>query len=105
MFLRFDSRLHHSNMVCIRNQRDYNVVFGYRVFQSGRIIYVEADGLSVGKVAGELLGRGQRTAGDSDVHAGVGEDLDGRRGDEAGAEEEGGLRHCYCEGRCAWRIV
>jgi hypothetical protein len=52
-----------------------------------------------------LLGRGQRTGGDSDVHAGVGEDLHGGRGDEAGAEEEGGLRHCYCEGRSAWRIV
>ena len=73
--------------------------------RAGRIIYVEPDGLSVGKVAGELLGGGQRTAGDGDVHAGVGEDLDGRRGDEAGAEEEGGLRHCYYEGCCAWRIV
>ena len=84
-------------MVCIGYQRDCDVVFGYRVFQSGRIIYVEADGLSVGKAAGELLGRGQRTAGDSDVHAGVGKDLDGRRGNEAGAEEEGGLRHSYCD--------
>lgn len=103
MFLRFDSRLHHSNMVCIGYQRDYDVVFGRRVFQGGRIVYIEADGLSVGKVAGELLGRGQRTAGDSDMYAGVGENLNGRRGDEAGAEEEGGLRHCFREGRCAWK--
>ena len=92
-------------MICIGYQRDYDVVFGYRVFQSGRIIYVEADGLGVGKVAGELLGRGQRTAGDGDVHTGVGEDLDGGRGDEAGAEEESGLRHCCCEGRGAWGMV
>lgn len=92
-------------MVCIGYQGDYDVVFGYRVFQSGRIIDVEADGLSIGKVAGELLGRGQRTAGDGDVHAGVGEDLDGRRGNKTGAEEKGGLRHPYCEGRCTWRIA
>jgi len=31
--------------------------------------------------------------------------LDGGRGDEAGAEEEGGLRHCCCEGRGAWGMV
>ena len=98
MFLRFDSRLHHSSMVCIGYQGYYDVVFGYGIFQSGRIIYIEADGLRVGRVAGELLGGGQRTAGHSDVHAGVGEDLDGRGGDEAGAEEEGGLRHCNCDG-------
>ena len=67
--------------------------------------YVEADGLGVGKVARELLGRGQRTAGDGDVHACVGEYLDCRRGNEAGAEEEGGLRHRSYEERCAWRIV
>ena len=100
MFLRLDSRLHHSNMVCVGYQRDYDVVFGYRIFQSGGIIYVEADGLSVGKLASELLGRGQRTAGDSDLHAGVGENLDGRHGDEAGAEEERGLRHFYGERLC-----
>lgn len=74
-------------------------MFGCRIFQSGRVVYVEADGLSVGKVAGELLGRGQRTAGDGDMHSSVGEDLDGRRGDEAGTEEEGGLWHCCYKGR------
>jgi hypothetical protein len=32
------------------------------------------------------------------MHAGVGEDLDGGRGNEAGTEEEGGLGHCCCGG-------
>jgi hypothetical protein len=41
-------------MICIGYQRDYDVVFSYRVFQSCRIIYVEADGLGVGKVAGDF---------------------------------------------------
>jgi hypothetical protein len=30
------------------------------------------------------------------VHTSLGEDFNGRGGDEASAEEEGGLRHCCC---------
>lgn len=93
MFLGLDRRLDHGNMVRVGDQGDCDVVLCHRLLESGCVVHVEADGLGVGKVAREVLGRGQRTTGDGDVHAGLGQDLDGGRGDEAGAEEEGGLRH------------
>lgn len=91
-------------MVGVGDQRDGDIVLGDGVLQSRGVVDVEADALGVGEVAGELLGRGQGAGGDSDVHASVGEQFDGGRGNEAGAEEEGGLRHCCCRERCTWRM-
>jgi hypothetical protein len=78
----------------VRDEGDGHVMLGDGGLEGGGVVDIEADGLGVGIVGGELLGRGEGAAGDGDVDAGLGQELDCGLGDEAGAEEEGGLvRH------------
>lgn len=77
----------------VGDQRDGQVVGGDGGLKGGRVVDIEADGLGVGVAGRERLGGLERAAGDGDLDAGLGEDLDGGGGDEAGAEDEDRLRH------------
>lgn len=94
ILLGLDSGLDDGDVVCVRDQRDGDIVLGDGLLEGGGVIDVEADGLCVVVGTCEVLGRSESTASNSNMDAGLGEDLNGRGGNEAGTEEKSGLRHC-----------
>lgn len=96
MLLGLDGSLDDINVEDVGNQRDGDVVRSNSSFQSGSVMDIEADGLGVGETSSKLLGRLDGSASDGDMHTSLGEHFNGRGGNEASAEEEGGLRHCDC---------
>lgn len=93
MLLGLDGGLDDDGVEGIRDQGNGEVVGSNGGLEGGRVVDVEANGLCVGIAASEGLSRGKRAAGDGDVDAGLGEDLDGGGGDEARAQNENRLSH------------
>ncbi|KAI6761939.1 hypothetical protein HG531_002492 [Fusarium graminearum] len=88
ILLSLDSGLDDGSVESVRDQRDGDVVLRDGLLESGGIVNVEADGLGVVESTGEVLGRSESTASNSDVNTGLGEDLDGGSGNEAGTEKK-----------------
>lgn len=88
MLLCADGRLDNKGVEGVRNQGNSKVGLLESLVQSSGIVHIEGNSLGVGETLAELLGTLKGSAGNSDMHISLGENLNSGLGDEARAQKK-----------------